>query len=283
VLVYAGDRHRDILKNIASPQFNHAILLVPLEKDSIFVDCTAQNVPTGYMGTFTQGREAFVIKTDSSIFKMIPALKPVDVKQECVHDYKLSLNGCEVNMKNTYRGYMFDFLRSVQMNLNYDESEDFLREHFFNFPSFELKSWNLKQPHADSTYAELNATLQLINFLKSFGNEVGFTLYPLAIPNYEKPADRKLPLLFEYPELTEDRLTYHLEGSLRPKLVPEDISIVSDFGTYTLKPVIEGNKITIYRRFEIFRGEYSPGEYQQFYGFIQKVLKNNKLTILLTK
>ena len=282
-VVYAGGNNPGITKDLAALQFNHAILCVPLEKDTVFLDCTRKNVPIGYMGTFTQGREALIIKKDSSHFGKIPDLSLNEVKEENSHTYSLSAgDNCFVEICSKSRGDKFDFLSAMDMNLNYAESEKLLREYYFHFPSFELKDWKLNQPYKDSAYVMLHANLQLDNFIKSYGNDFGFSIYPLSIENYEKPSDRKWSLSIEYPECIEDIFVYKL-SLLRPKLLPENILIDNRFGRYSLKTTVSENVITIYRKFELFQGEYSLNEYPDFYIFIQQVQKSNKLIIMLTK
>jgi hypothetical protein len=283
-VVNAGDENPGIIKELPDAQFNHAILCVPLGKDTIFLDCTRKNVPAGFMGTFTQGREAFVIAYDSSHFINIPSLTAQEVKEESRHDYELSIgNHCNVDITSKKRGDNFDYFNSVQEYLDHSDSENLLRERHFWFPSFELKDWNLNQPYKDSAFITLNARLELNNFLKSYGNELGFSIYPLNIGKYEKPADRKLPLYFEFPVNICDDYNYHLTSLLKVNFLPENQILASRFGRYLLNISCNGDIIHVHREFEIYKGEYNLGDYQEFYAFIQKVIKNNKLAIILTK
>ena len=65
-LVSAGDDAAPILSNFPSNQFDHAILCVPDGKDTIWLECTNQHIPPGYIGPFTDDRNVLIIGKDSA-------------------------------------------------------------------------------------------------------------------------------------------------------------------------------------------------------------------------
>ncbi|NJO68689.1 MAG: hypothetical protein HC830_04885 [Bacteroidetes bacterium] len=145
MVVYAGDNYSGLIHEMPGLQFNHAILCVPVEKDTIFIDCTLKGVPAGYLGTFTQGREALLVDNDSSRIIKLPELKTDEVKEFSHHRYNLTAeNNCTVNLSSRIRGYKFDYLSTAEEYLNHNDLESLFRDRYFNFSSFELKNRNLK-------------------------------------------------------------------------------------------------------------------------------------------
>ena len=49
-------------EEIVSMQGNHVILSVPNDENYIFLECTSQNNPFGYLSDFTSNRNALLIK-----------------------------------------------------------------------------------------------------------------------------------------------------------------------------------------------------------------------------
>jgi hypothetical protein len=63
-LISAGENAAHLIPEFPSQFFNHAILCVPVENDTIFLECTNQYVPCGYIGSFTDSRLALMINDD---------------------------------------------------------------------------------------------------------------------------------------------------------------------------------------------------------------------------
>ena len=60
-LVAAGKNPDPFFSDFPCNQFNHAILCVPISPDTIWLECTNQLMPFGFIGSFTDDRNALVI------------------------------------------------------------------------------------------------------------------------------------------------------------------------------------------------------------------------------
>jgi len=66
IIISAGEDYRKPKIDFPQNVFNHAIVAVPLEQDTIFLECTSQHSPVGYLGSFTGDRKAFWIDGENS-------------------------------------------------------------------------------------------------------------------------------------------------------------------------------------------------------------------------
>lgn len=73
--VLAGKNERDIETGFAHDQFNHVFLCVPMEKDTLWLECTNQKNPFGFLGYFTSNRHVQLITAEGGKLVSTPTLK----------------------------------------------------------------------------------------------------------------------------------------------------------------------------------------------------------------
>lgn len=77
VLIHRSDRsHYPVSENFATSAFNHMVLYVPTQ--TMYLECTANDYPTGYFGEDKQDRNALWITPAGGKLVRTPSLKPAD-------------------------------------------------------------------------------------------------------------------------------------------------------------------------------------------------------------
>ncbi|MBN7814504.1 transglutaminase-like domain-containing protein [Algoriphagus pacificus] len=72
-LVLAGEGKSEMQVDFPSNQFNHVILQVPTEASPIWLECTSNLLPAGYLGEFTKGRDVLVTQDGGGYITQTPA------------------------------------------------------------------------------------------------------------------------------------------------------------------------------------------------------------------
>lgn len=282
--IYAGDDYPGFIKDLACHQSNHVILTVPLKQDTIYLECTNNSIPCGYLGTFTQNREALMVTPNASKIIKTPALSLNNVKENKHFVFEFpNPSECKLHINNSFRGFKFDYLNSIHSGANSKDMEDFIRERFLHFSSFELLDWNLSKPDRDSACINFQANLSLQNFFKSYGTDFGFSYASVGLPTFEPPIARKLPLDIEFPVYLVDSFRYVFKFPFKIKSLPTATSTKSKFGEYSIDYNLVGKNIEIFREFKLHAGSYSLQEYPDFYAFINEIQNIEKKIILITK
>src|ERR1035437_7862358 len=211
--VYAADVVKNIDKTFPSQQFNHIILCVPFQKDTIWLDCTSKG-PFNYLGTFTQNRDAFVISENSSYLARTPALKLSEVldSRKVVFTLK-STTEVISEFENTYRSKDFVKLFYSTKYLNKNDLNSSINEDFIE-KGFELTDFKIIESPRDSISIQLKYKATTTKIYNQYGNDKIVHLLPFDLPDISKPATRKYPLQFDYPIYKSDTLDYLIPQGL---------------------------------------------------------------------
>lgn len=276
-VVQAGEPVAPVNRNLPSQQFNHVILCVPLQTDTLWLDCTS-NGPFGYLGTFTQNREVFIVKENSSHFTMTKALTPEDVLEtRSVKFVPGQKNGVMAYFRNTYKGEKGEMLNHLLHFISEPGRSQLIRNEFTE-KGFQPSGIIPGAPQRDSTKIFLTYNAVSEKVYNKYGDEIIIYSLPFSIPQFEDPAKRKTALQIDYPVYKADTLAYEIpEGYvISNRLTNLDFS--GEFGSYSLRFEQSGKMVRIVKSVMISAGNYPLSSYKSFYDFIHKIRETENNT-----
>lgn len=278
--IHAGDIIKNIDKDFPAQQFNHVILSIPMEKDTLWLDCTSDG-PFNYAGTFIQNREAFVIDGENSYFVKTPPLRNDDVKESRKIMITPGSDG-KVNARftNTCQGSSFESLQALTQIFSGTDKEKRIKRHFIQ-EGFDLISYSIIKTSRDSKMIALDYMAESKNFIKQYGNEFLLNTISLDIPVFEKPAVRKYPVQFNYPVNKTDTIEYRIPEGYSIKKIPASMNLSCKYGTYTSEYSFSGDCIKAIKNLIIHAGLIPHEEYEAFYTFINDAGMNEKEKYIL--
>ncbi len=279
-LVNACSRPPELITSFPSQQFNHVILAVPVEDDTLWLENTNNSNPFGYTGTFTQNRKGLLIDEQESHLVNIPALKVSDVTESRRIDFRIGADGrAETSLRFVFFGHAYEVFNSLITGYSSDAQNKYVHE-FLPFPAFELQEWKIVKKGRDARYLSFEASLTVSNIVHALGDEYYIAIQPAMIPDFELPADRKLPVQLAYPVYRTDTLNYYLPENKKLQSLPQRVELESKFGKYSLDFRQEDGTLTILRDFQLFPGIISKDLYPGFYDFISAIKSKEKLKII---
>ena len=280
--VHAGNPIRKINKNVPFQQFNHVILYIPLDQESIWLDCTSDG-PFNYIGSFTQNRDALVICQDSSYFLKTPALYPSDVLDSRRIYAHYNSNTADVIFKNSYRGASYENLIHLEKNYNESEKTKIIREYFLE-DGLELVDYSISQKHRDSAVIEINYDIRSNHVYNHYGNDIMLQNFAFSLPHFEDPANRQLPVQIDYPVNKKDTLIYKIPPGYKLSENFHESSINGKYGYYKYKVLKKKDQIMVFKSLLIKAGYIPVSEYEKFYNFYKQVFNfENKINLMLQK
>lgn len=271
-LINSSEYIEDVDPIFPSQAFNHAILTVPQENDTLFLECTSKNLAFGYVHSNIQGRQALLVDDNNSRLIATPSLKKEDVL--CSRTIHLTMNISDmskVDLKSTQRGDQYEESSWLKNSIHRDKAEKYIRNSILR-GSYELLNFNLIDSKESPTII-LEAECSMQHAYKQYGKNLILESFPIEMISYEIPEKRTQDVEIAYPSFYQDTIVYELENHKLAK-IPADLSIESDFGHYSLSYKQDENKLITYKSILISAGRYPLSVYKDFYQFINDI--NNK-------
>ncbi|MDR2039196.1 MAG: DUF3857 domain-containing protein [Bacteroidales bacterium] len=279
-LVRAENEVFDIDKTFPSQAFNHIILTIPLVKDTLFLECTNKNIPAGYLGTFTQGRDVLIIDGLNSRFVKTPSLQPDEVLCERMIHTSLATSSIPATLTMKQRGEDYEYFTFLSSQLNRNDAEIYIRNHVLS-GTFTLSNITFEKLPREIPEINIIAQLNMPDVCRKYGNNILINSFPHDLPAYEHPEKRTQGVRFDYPVYYRDSIVYHFTDDIKVNMVPQNISAESKYGHYMLKYKIADEKLIMEKEILINKGIYPLSEYGDFYSFISEIKNNEKKNTLI--
>lgn len=282
-LISAGTK-RPLYDDFATSRFNHVILTVPNKGDTIWLECTSQTAPMGYMGTFTGDRQALMITKNGGQLIRTPTYDAADNKSSRTAHVRIDDEGnAAVQSTTDYIGlrYEKDGLSFV-LNGGYDQQKTWLYEHV-DIPNFSISDFALVQADRHSARAQISLELEAKNIASRGGSRLFFEpnlmnkLRNVPGEIQERRTDVILSMGYE----DTDTIYYYYPTGMYPEVVPEPVHIQASFGEYQSEVHHEADKIMYVRRLKVNSGRYPKEVYNELYQFYQTVSKSDKSKMAL--
>jgi transglutaminase-like putative cysteine protease len=284
LLINAGENGAPVITDFPSTQFNHATLCVPMPSDTIWLECTSQTSPFGYIGDFTDNRYALLIDSVNSKIVKTKSYTLADNVQKTNTSIALTTEGngnAEINTLFT-GNYYGDNMRLMQID---EKNKKEAISNWLRIPSYILQSYQLKEDKSDTPSINQQLKVLIQNQFTSMGSKVLLTLNPI---NYIKKLpttvkNRKNKVLIRRPLIECDTINYTLPAGYTVEKIPAAIDIISKFGEYHSTCKTSNNQITYYREFKLLNGSFSPEEYEQMRDFLSKVMNADQVKCIIQK
>ncbi len=278
-LIYGGDKKVPYLdRDFPANMFNHVILCVPQPNDTVWVECTSDDLAPGYLSEFTHNRNALLITEKGGVVVKTPVYaqkqntinRRVDIKMDVegnatvVADILLSGEFAQDAM-DTYKGGVKTNIDKMLYN-----RLDLLSAKLTNAAHSSLPSTNypiLKEKIELSGAASVNITGKRV-FLKPLISSVKKS----GIASVEK---RTTPFYISDGYTITDTLVYSFAEKLTPEMLPQAITIEKPFGKYTFKASFDNQQLKLVRTMEQYMGAYAASMYEDYLELLSYAALNN--------
>lgn len=289
VLISAGNSPRPIIPDFPQSNFNHAVLCVPNKGDTVWLECTSQTNPFGYMGSFTGNRDAFLIDNGKGKIVKTPTYdQSTNLKENSITMDIQADGNAKVEVKTVLKGMSYEQNGlSFVLNMSNDVQKKWMMENS-GFSNFDLLSYQLSlEEKEELPEAIIESAYSLNKYARASGKRLFFELNPLS-EYYEpvsKPDSISNMVIFELEEgVTKiDSVSFSVPKGYRFEYLPEGGEYKSDFGSFESIITTGDGIISFTRKLVLKRGKFPIDQYEKYLIFIGGVNSYEKPKVVLNK
>lgn len=286
-LVKAGSGETDFIEDFAFSQFNHIILCVPLAKDTTWLECTNQDIATGYLGSFTSNRPVLII--DETGGKLVRTPNYTMEQNLQIGHLTATINptgDLAGKSEIRYTGLQQDWARDFIHNVTPEKQLERLKERL-NLPSYDIRKFQYKEYLDEKPVPAVDETLDIT--VASYASISGKRLF--LVPNvlnrsttkYSADEERIADIQFKIAYRDADTVSLTIPEGYKPEAVFPELVHESKFGKYTAKVKVDGTKVTYTRSFEKKAGIFPAKDYGLLEEFYDKIYKADRSRIVFVK
>jgi len=273
ILVKAESESDNIDESFPSSQFNHVMVCVPLEKDTVWLECTNQRLPCGFNGDFTDDRQVLLVDGENS---RLVHTRTYPASENCISRHS-NVNLTDetsgvAEVKAVYKGLCYDEILPIYYADNADKKK--MATQRIELPSFTLDKFSYTEDRDRTPSFDENLNISISNYIHKLVSDI--SLLPLNFMNKltsipEKVRNRKTDMCIRRPYMENDTVVYQLPKEYQVTELPEQSEIISKFGKYTASSTFKGNLISYIRHFELIKGIFPPEAYSEFRDFLEQI------------
>jgi hypothetical protein len=269
-------------------QFNHAIVLAFAEGDSVWIECTANNLPLGELPPNDEGCKVLILKPDVETLVKTPVSNAESNKivsslsADLLADGTLLYEGiidytgnCSLNRRHNLLG---ESLEKQMEWLSSNVLGKFVPHIRLDNCAFENVEENFEKPLSARFNGQMN----------KFGVRSSKRLF--FNPNYlhrQTPDDlpdeqeRKFPLNYYYPFTTVDTIRINIPSGYELEAAPDQQFLESSFGQYLMRYSIENQQLEYIRLLRIEKKLITPESYNEYQSFMKQAVKTDNSKFVL--
>ncbi|MBN2595370.1 MAG: DUF3857 domain-containing protein [Marinifilaceae bacterium] len=283
-LVRAGSNSGNLDIDFPSQNFNHVILTVPLESDTLFLECTNKFSPFGFLGSFTADRCALLIDEDNS---------------RLIHTNSYGLNDNIWNLKANidveesgnatiidtvkFRALQYEFIEDELRKTSEKQIEDeyktskipgakYRQIEYENYPDRIPSATRIRMLDVDRLATKMGDRMFIP--VNSLNKRKG-------VP--QKTKDRKYSFTINMSYQDSDSVTFTIPEGYKIEFLPEPVQLETEFGMY-LSSLKQDENIITYFRYEVRkRGTYPPDKYNEYIKFVKQITDADSQKMIVKK
>lgn len=266
-------------------QLNHVILMVPQRNDSIWLECTSQTLPFGYIHQNIAGHNAIVVSDKGGQMVRLPAYTDKQNRTESMMTVAVSEEGSATG-KVAFVEYL-DGYESTVPGFRSNDKERILRYLNGNIklPQVKIGKFTIIEDKSSFPSSRIDADFEASDFANRTGSRLFIPACPFAKLSFNvlTASTRNLDIALKTGFSQSDTVIITVPQSYTLESLPKDINVVTKFGSIKTQAKMEGDKITYVQDIDIISGLYNRSQYTEVKDFFAQITAAVKRNLVLKK
>ena len=281
-----NDNPQDLFNDFAcAAPGNHIILNVPLDTDTIWLDCTSHSNPAGFLGTFTDGRSAVSIEEDGGKLIRTKRYSEQDSKKTDKVSLSIEKDGkTTASISTTCTGLKIEDDLHIY-HKNHPSQKSHIKDRIYD--KLKIREVTNLDLNIEEEKAMTHRRLELdLGYYTELAGEYIFVskqITELDIPRLPKDKKRINPIYFPRGYTIESSMNIAYTEDINP-LTEISSTIETKYGIYASELVKKtDNSYTLNQTFSLYEGLYPATEYNQIKAFFDKLIKEELTPLTFSK
>jgi Domain of Unknown Function with PDB structure (DUF3857)/Transglutaminase-like superfamily len=286
VLIRAGEGDTEFESAFTTYQFNHMICCVPMAKDTIWLECTDQFLPPGYLSGFTANRYGLLIEENGGALVHTPNYTIDDNTQIRKISAQLNAEG-DLNFKSRtrYRALSMDGIEKFIHHHSKEEQLNRLKTKY-DLSTYNVNSFDYAEDYSGKL-PEIRESLDITvtSYAQVSGRRIFVSPNILSKSSAKLPdeKDRKLDIEFKEEFRRIDSVEIMIPPGYETESGVKNISLTTKFGKYQTNTVIRDNKIIYFRQLDKYSGRFPATDYEAMQKFYNDIYDADHIKIVFIK
>lgn len=270
--------NQSIIPTFVSDQFDHIILCVPMQKDTVWLECTNQTIPFNFLGSFTSDRDVLLITPEGGKLVRTPRFQRSFVETSGIINVERR-GASRGSFTMTSGGLAFDD-NLIFNGKTVTEIRRILNQGM-ELGTFSADTAAYIEKHGDEPVSELSFDLTLNDFSVVAGTRIHFR--PCLNANNFQPFDTISVRVFEMNE-TIDSIIYRIPADYRAEYIPSPVTAEGPCGTYSYRvQTLSDGSLLFTRKMKVNRGTYTGDSARELFAFLNKAAASDQRRVYINR
>jgi hypothetical protein len=265
-------------------KFNHIITCVPLQKDTMWLECTSQNVSAGFTGLFTGNRQALVITDSGGVVVSTPKfIAKENIEQRNTNAELNDKGDLVIKNKTVYTGILQEYHHDLLTELSEEQRLKTLNKEF-DLPTYTIDKLELKEVKDRIPKIIENIDITAPSYASVSGKRM--FVVPNIFNKKQKLANDKpriFDIVYKKAYIEIDSADIKVPAGYIVEMMPKNIDITNKFGTYKISYNFSGDVIKAIRHYEQEVNNFPPFDYANLVKFYDEMYKADRAKVVLVK